>query len=115
MRLLRSLSAPLVGLLLGASVLVAQAQVSPVATDPADFRLYAANGASLAFVASGVSALDDCAQPLDFRESRRGSVQILEIICPGGKRPRFARLTFVRVKSARGVVGLSPFRVEFLP
>jgi len=93
----------------------ATAQMRPLTTSPARLERYAVTGAALAFVASAVARLDDCAAPLEFQEKDRGSVQILEIICDQGDEPRFARLTFVRVKSTGNRLTLTPFRMEFLP
>ena len=90
------------------------AQLSPEARQPARLARYAESGATLSFVASAVSALDDCTAPLEFRERRVDSVQILEILCQEGNETRFARLTFVRV-SEDGRIRLRPFRMEFLP
>jgi hypothetical protein len=102
-------------LLLVTMPVFAFAQVSPVTITPAKLSRYINNGTTLSFVASGVSALDDCASLLEFREARNGSVQILEILCTEGEEARFARLTFIRVSDERGRISLSPFRMEFLP
>ncbi len=91
------------------------AQIGPVTRRPADLRKYVGKASSLSFMAAGVGALDDCQQPLEFREAQKGTLQILEIICRAGDEPRFARLTFVRYTSATGRLQLSPFRIEFLP
>lgn len=91
------------------------AQLSPEARQPARLSRYAESGATLSFVASAVSALDDCAAALEFRERRVDAVRILEILCQEGGETRFVRLTFVRVSDGRGRIRLRPFRMEFLP
>ncbi len=110
------LLAPVLASLIAASmVLPALAQISPTTITPADLRKYVSSSITLSFMATGVSALDDCATPLEFREARKGALQILEILCTSEDEPRFARLTFVRYKSQSGAQALSPFRIEFLP
>lgn len=100
-------------LLLAATPLAAQ--LAPEARQPARLARYAESGATLSFVASAVSVLDDCATPLEFRERRIDAVQILEILCPAGDETRFARLTFTRLADETGRIRLRPFRMEFLP
>jgi hypothetical protein len=91
------------------------AQIGPTTITPADLRKYVSNSMTLSFMATGVAALNDCATPLEFREGRKGALQILEILCTSEAEPRFARLTFVRFKTETGKPALSPFRIEFLP
>jgi len=92
-----------------------RAQISPAAKKTAELLKYVRSATSLSFMASGVAALDDCTRPLEFREMRKGALQILEILCPNGDEARFARLTYVRYVSETGQARLSPFRIEFLP
>ncbi|MFQ5438035.1 MAG: hypothetical protein ACE5DK_04300 [Paracoccaceae bacterium] len=97
------------------SAAAALAQVGPMAVQSANLESYAQHGAALGFVATAITGLGNCPAPLEFRDVRRGSVQILEITCPAGAETRFARLTFVRVPDGDGAVTLRPFRIEFLP
>jgi len=76
---------------------------------------YLQSGSAASFVSAGVSAFDDCTVPLEFRETQKQALQILEILCTGGTEDRFARLTFIRLTDAQGRAGLSPFRIEFIP
>lgn len=94
---------------------VAAAQPSQIATHPANLTRYANDGATLGFVATAVTALGECAQPLDYYELSRNAVQILEITCDAGDESRFARLTFIRLSAPGKRVSYRPFRMEFLP
>ncbi|NOX40109.1 MAG: LarC family nickel insertion protein [Alphaproteobacteria bacterium] len=110
------LLAPVLASLIAAGMaLPTLAQISPSTITPADLRKYVSSSITLSFMATGVSALDDCATPLEFREGRKGALQILEILCTSEAEPRFARLTFIRYTTETGTIGLSPFRIEFLP
>ncbi len=93
----------------------ARAQLHPLASAPADLRNYVANATALSFMAAAVAELDDCRVPLEFREVRRDALQVLEIICAQGDEPRFARLTYLRVRQPDRRLRLIPFRIEFLP
>ena len=108
----RSLTAFLPALVLAGA---AQAQLHPLARDPAQLATYGQSAAAMSFIASAVAGLGSCDGTLEFRDRPSDGVKILEIVCPGGEEPRFARLTFIRLKGEDGRVSLRPFRIEFLP
>jgi len=108
----RSLAALLPALVLAGA---AQAQLHPFARDPAQLETYGQSAAAISFIAAAVAELDSCDAPLIFRDRPSDGLIIMEIICPGGDEPRFARLTFIRLKGEDGRMSLRPFRIEFLP